>query len=208
MSINAFLEFDIQKAGKYHSWYASSAGRELGMEQCLAMQRALGEPGGRSLLEVGCGTGYFTDMFVRSGFGATGVDNSGAMIQVARETYGRDLNLIMADAGQLPFPDGRFDVVVFATSLEFMPGCGPALSEAQRVARSEMVFLMLNPDHPMNIRRRRRDRDRGGVFADVRFQRPRELEALFAQNGGRAWRSSLTAPPEDRSYYVMKITRA
>ncbi|GAG28255.1 unnamed protein product, partial [marine sediment metagenome] len=134
-------------------------------------------------------------------------DSSEAMTGTAREKYGDDLELMVADARRLPFPNRSFDVVLLATSIEFIKDAESAAAEAERVARSELLFLMLNPDHPMNTMRMRRAESDGGVFRGARFRRPDELMKLFGGNGRRRWTGSLVIEPDSSPYYILKMIR-
>ncbi len=67
-------------------------------------------PNGR-LLDVGCGDGFWTSIFVEFGFDATGVDLSPGGIDAARTRY-PGIRFLVADADEpLPFESGSFDVV-------------------------------------------------------------------------------------------------
>jgi len=205
--MDSFMEYDIKSAEKYHSWYEAGDGREIGAGQREVLKRALGEPGMRRLLEVGCGTGYFTGWLHRQGFNVTGIDNSAAMIDFARKKYGNGFEFRVGDAVNLPFTDDYFDVLVFATSFEFISDAVSAACEAERVARSEIILLLLNPDDPMNIKRKERDEFGGGVFRDASLRRPNEVKALFEEAGLHCWSGSCIAEPDGNSYYIMRIIR-
>lgn len=65
---------------------------------------------GETLLDVGCGDGFWTDLFAEAGFLSTGVDFSPGGIEVARTAYPRPTFLV-GDAEDLPFADDSFDIV-------------------------------------------------------------------------------------------------
>jgi SAM-dependent methyltransferase len=88
------------------------AGKDYGRESrdlVRLARRFLARPG-RSLLDVGCGTGRHLE-YLRKAFTVAGVDASGAMLSVARQRLGRTVPLTQGD--MRTFRLGRtYDVVV------------------------------------------------------------------------------------------------
>jgi phosphatidylethanolamine/phosphatidyl-N-methylethanolamine N-methyltransferase len=76
----------------------------------------------RAVLDVGVGTGdLFVDVVRRNPGGRhAGVDLSPAMLARARRRAGGEVELALAEAGDLPFPDARFDVVASTFVLELV----------------------------------------------------------------------------------------
>jgi len=110
----------------YHQWYKEPPGLALAALEKKALSRLLFRLGGGSLLDVGCGTGYFTAWLAELGFLVVGLDRSASMLQFARERYGH-LSFLQGSGEALPFSDRSFDAVFFITSLEFMAHpAGPA----------------------------------------------------------------------------------
>jgi SAM-dependent methyltransferase len=94
------------------------------------------------LLEVGCGSGYYSEVFaalVAQGVRYTGIDTSDAMIARARAHY-PSIAFEVADATQLPCADGAFDVVFNGVSLMHIIDYPAAIREAARVAARYCVF--------------------------------------------------------------------
>lgn len=63
-----------------------------------------------SILDVGCGNGFYSSLFQQRGLHVTGVDRSAKAIEYCRETYGTVCNWICDDAFQLN-ELGQFDCV-------------------------------------------------------------------------------------------------
>jgi len=95
-------------------------------------------PAGKNWLDVGCGTGAFTEEIIAKCQPASvsGLDPSPAQIEFAkaRANLGA-VNLQVADAQSLPFADASFDVGVMALVIAFIPDTEKAVAELARVVR-------------------------------------------------------------------------
>ncbi len=94
------------------------------------------------LLDVGCGSGYYSDVFsalLADGVRYTGVDYSGAMIARAR-ARSPSTAFEVADATRLPYAGGAFDIVFNGVSLMHIIDYRAAIGEAARVAAGYCVF--------------------------------------------------------------------
>ena len=96
----------------------------------------LGDVRGLDIVELGCGTAFFSAGLARAGAHPVGVDLSRAQLDTARRCQQRHnvfFPLVEADAGQVPLRSGRFDLVV--SEYGAAPWCDPAvwLAEAARL---------------------------------------------------------------------------
>jgi SAM-dependent methyltransferase len=102
---------------------------------------------GKEIVELGCGTAYFGAWLKRAGAGrVVGVDVTPAQLDTARrmdEQFGLGLELIEANAEDVPLPDESFDIVVSEYGASIW--CDPKLwvAEAARLLRpeGELVFM-------------------------------------------------------------------
>ena len=90
-------------------------------------------------LEVGCGTGAFTELVVKKCAPVAVVATDPAVPQVEysrRQPIAKEADFQVADAHALPFPDRSFDIIASALVLNFLSDSRRALSEMRRVGRS------------------------------------------------------------------------
>lgn len=101
-------------------------------------------PGGGVLLDVGCGTGIVTAGLAtgRTDLKVLGADAAHGMLRKAADRLGPHAAL-MANATQLPFPDGELDVVSAVWLLHLVPAeaVRRIVAEAARVLRPGGMFV-------------------------------------------------------------------
>ena len=103
------------------------------------MQKHFGLTGSSSVLDVGCAKGFMLHDLAEliPGITVTGVDISEYAIANAIDDMRPHVQV--ADARQLPFADGSFDVVISINTVHNLdgPDCAQALREIQRVSRGK-----------------------------------------------------------------------
>ena len=106
----------------------------------------LGDVAGKDVIELGCGTAYFGAWLARRGARVTGVDLTPAQLETARrcsEELGVPMELIEANAEDVPLPDASFDLALSEYGASIW--CDPYrwIPEAARLLRpgGELVFL-------------------------------------------------------------------
>lgn len=106
----------------------------------------LGVPDGARVLDIGCGTGNYTQALNKRGIGMVGLDRSGLMLRKAR-SKASDLPLIGADAAALPFPDRSFDGAICTLALHHFADLDATFAEAARVLhRGRLVIFTALPE--------------------------------------------------------------
>jgi ubiquinone/menaquinone biosynthesis C-methylase UbiE len=114
---------------------------------------------GEKVLDVGCGTGslpILAKIAVGDGGEAAGIDSAANMISAARrkaERAGLDIDFRFASIDNLPYPDGRFDVVTSTMMFHHLPVeiKEKGLREIHRVLKAGGRFFLcdfLTP-HPL-----------------------------------------------------------
>jgi ubiquinone/menaquinone biosynthesis C-methylase UbiE len=90
-------------------------------------------------LDLGCGTGVFTELIVdtTSPAAVSAIDPTQVQIEHARSLpIGQRADFQIGDAQALPFSDNSFDLVVAALVINFIPDRPRALAEMRRVGRA------------------------------------------------------------------------
>jgi ubiquinone/menaquinone biosynthesis C-methylase UbiE len=105
---------------------------------------------GCRVLELGCGTGVYTEELARTGAEVFAVDLSRNMLNVAKHSLNApNVSHVQSDANRLPFADNSFDAVVGTYVLQYID-LDTCLPEVVRVLanRGRVAFVepnMLNP---------------------------------------------------------------
>jgi SAM-dependent methyltransferase len=106
----------------------------------------IGDVAGKDVVELGCGTAYFSAWLAKRGARPVGVDPTPAQLETARrmqEETGITFPLVEAPAEAVPLPDASFDLAVseYGASLWAVPERW--LAEASRLLRpgGRLVFL-------------------------------------------------------------------
>jgi SAM-dependent methyltransferase len=122
--------------------------------------QVLGDVSGLDVVELGCGTAYFSAWLARRGARPVGVDVTPAQLDTARRVMADseiEFPLLEASAEDVPLPDGSFDLAVseYGASL----WCDPErwVPEAARLLRPDgrlvfltnsMLMILCVPDEP------------------------------------------------------------
>lgn len=133
----------ITNPATYDAWYRTKKGQWIGEAEFSLLMKLLHPSTNQTLLDVGCGTGYFTQRFYDAGLRVSGIDPDGAMLQYAK-SKNKAIEYSQANAYKLPFNDASFDYCTAVTSLCFMRNPQLALAEMWRVSRSGIALGLLN----------------------------------------------------------------
>ena len=165
---NPFADPNI--AANYESWY-HTRGKKAAEEEKALISTFIGRYfNARTILEVGCGTGYFTSWFEELGLRAVGLDSSWHMVQEAH--HHNPLFCVQGDGLSLPFRGRSFDLVAMITTLEFLDSPKQAILEALRVTRQGMILGMINKCSLLGLRYLIKG---GPIWGQARLFSPKEL---------------------------------
>lgn len=155
----ALMDPQTAIASKFDGWYTTSvARRQDAAYRALVQEMYAGRPRqdfiaaaeavrltgttDASILEVGCGSGYYSEILshlLGRRLRYVGLDYSPAMIGLAQRRY-HDDPFVVGDAIGLPFAEGGFDTVLNGVSLMHILRYEMAIAESRRVARRWCIF--------------------------------------------------------------------
>jgi len=168
-------------ARRYDRWYQTRFGRWADRLEKQLLAELLGQVQGKSILDIGCGTGHFSLWLVEMGYEVTAIDNSDAMLQAARAKLGDKATVQQMSAENLEFADNSFDIALMVTALEFVDEPEKALSEAARVARESIILGVLNKQSLLGRWRKFTGLLKRNSYSDARFFTSGELARLCRQ---------------------------
>ena len=144
------------------NFFADSATYERAMGRC---SRVAGKifldwidiPDDLQWLDVGCGTGSFTELVLERNAPKTisAIDPSEGQVAFAKnKSWAGCVDFRQGDAMSLPFADNEFDVAVMALVIQYIPDPAKAMSEITRVVRPGGTIATYTwpgslEDHPM-----------------------------------------------------------
>lgn len=108
-------------------------------------------PSGSSVLDIGCGPGFFSLLLANLGMKVTSADYSEGMLQKAKELIRQnssaEVEFVRADAQNLPFRSGTFDAVVSRNLVWNLEEPEKAYSEWLRVLKPEGKLFIFDGNH-------------------------------------------------------------
>lgn len=108
----------------------------------------LSKHGVRSILDAGCGDGWWTAELHKLGFQVVGMDISGRALQVASRRYPHlDFKRFPLDRGGWPFSADQFDAVFASEVVEHVYDLGTMFAEMNRVLRRGGLLIITTPYH-------------------------------------------------------------
>ena len=116
---------------------STSPNRKLGV---------LGDVAGLDVVELGCGTAYFSAWLARRGARPVGVDLTPAQLESARrcqQRYGPVFPLVQANAENVPLADNSFDLAISEYGASLWCDSSLWIAEAARLLRpgGRLIFL-------------------------------------------------------------------
>ena len=96
------------------------------------------------LLDVGCGTGFYLDLFDCD---VTGIDPSEELIRRYNGTH----QVMLGHAEQIDFANKYFDIVISLTSIHNFDDIENGLKEMERVGNNKYVFSVLKRSDKKDI---------------------------------------------------------
>lgn len=138
---------------------------------------------GRTVLDLGCGSGFHLPRFAETAATVIGVEPHPGLVRLARRRTQRGsaglapIDVRSGTAQAVPLPDASVDVVHARWAYFFGPGCEPGLAELDRVVRRGGTALIIDNDG---------SRSTFGSWFRRGFPHlpsPEEIERFWAQRG-------------------------
>ncbi|MFN2342227.1 MAG: class I SAM-dependent methyltransferase [Desulfonatronovibrio sp.] len=196
--------FDSEKIVKaYEHWFETEAGQfAFAQEKRLIQYMVSAWPRRKqSLLDIGCGTGVFLELFWHSGFDVYGIDASGQMLARVREKMGNKADLHLGKAECLPFDDNEFDFSAMINVLEFCPEPMEALQEAYRVTKKGILICFLNKNSLYYLKKKTLRASRTGILTKARWFSHNEIIKMINKTMGPKKTYSLSVLPGSKSMW-------
>lgn len=162
----------------YDAWYDTPRGRWIGETEFALLKSMLRPESNRSLIDVGCGTGYFTRLFARElGGTVVGLDPDEEALRFARAHAVAGESYVFGRAEALPFEDDAFDFSISVAALCFAQEDRLAVREMLRVTRRRFALGLLNRN---SLLWRRKGRNGGtGAYAGARWHTAAQARLLL-----------------------------
>ena len=171
-------------ADTYDEWYETAEGAMYDrLEKKAISKYLLRDVQGRKLLEIGCGTGHWSQFFGEHDFEVMGVDVSERMVSKALETKLQNTSFYIADGHFLPFKDGVFDVTAAIVTLEFVRDAELVVREMVRCTRKPGGQLLIGVLNMLTRLNRKRQQSPESLYAKARLFSSEQLKQLLGPYG-------------------------
>ena len=162
----------------YDAWYHTPRGAWIGDLEFGLVRQLLQPEAGESLLDVGCGTGYFTRRFAGElNLRVVGLDPDNLALDYARAQGTGTDRYCAGNAVFLPFGDRSFDLSVSVTALCFVDDARRAVGEIMRVTRKRFVIGLLNRYSLLYLQKGRKGGS--GAYRGAHWHTAPEIRTLF-----------------------------
>ena len=152
-----------QIANTYHARYTGS--KLDGIDS--ALMELAGRNSAKSILEVGCGTGYWIESLRAKTFAKVfGLDASTGMLGKAAQRLGHE-GLVLAAANRLPFRERSFELLFCVNALHHFDDPADFLMQAARLLIPGGVFAIIGID-PRTVHRYHYEYFEGALELDLK----------------------------------------
>ncbi len=165
-------------ANDYDTYYQTPFGKKVDQIEKKIISGFLQYIPKKPMLDVGCGTGHWTQFFIEQGFDKiTGIDASEEMLNIAK-SKNIDANFLLSDAENLPFKDESYPVIAFITMLEFVENQDNVIKEMYRllVPGGWLILGCLNAESALG-----KNKANSETFKDAKFLTIPEIKSKFEQ---------------------------
>ncbi len=170
---------DKEIACNYDKFYVSEYGKlvdEIEKKMCSDFLKDIPKS---DMLEIGCGTGHWSEFFIDNGFQLVATDISEAMLDVMK-SKNLNVDIKLANSENLPFKDNEFSIVSSITMIEFVENQKKVIDEIYRVLKPNGFLLMgcLNKNSVLW-----ENRENNKHYKGAKFLTPEEFSSLLSPIG-------------------------
>lgn len=133
----------VDDAELFNSRLLKSLYEKLIIGKEIRMVRNILGPGAHALLDIGCGTGWTSDVWKRNGFDVTGLEPSTARRAIAQQRYGLRVlphYLEELDSGQ------HYDVIILRQVLEHLEDPVAMVRKIRTMLKKDGLFVLIVPN--------------------------------------------------------------
>ena len=134
-----FFESIADQFDDLHNWYDLERRLAVIFDELLTEEMA-----GARVLDLGCGSGWFSRRAVERGVSLISLDISESLARITNKSTG--MPAVTGEGGLLPFSQQSFDIVVSSEVLEHMDEPARGIKEVTRVLKPDGVFVMTTPN--------------------------------------------------------------
>jgi ubiquinone/menaquinone biosynthesis C-methylase UbiE len=149
-----FQEVSVPAREGYDRWaevYDTDGNPLIAIEEPEA-SRMIGDVRGRTVADVGTGTGRHALRMARDGARVVAIDFSLGMMGRARAKPGAErIAFVCGDCSALPLPDAAFDRVISGLVVEHITALDPYFRELGRICRPDGFIVVTNLHPAMNL---------------------------------------------------------
>ncbi len=94
-----------------------------------------------TVLDLGCGTGFFTELLASTYQQVIGVDISSKMLEFTQQNRSGDIQLVAGDAFKMPFSDNSIDCIYSNLAIQWCNPLENVLEELMRILKPGGIFV-------------------------------------------------------------------
>jgi ubiquinone/menaquinone biosynthesis C-methylase UbiE len=173
--------FDFHTASAYEKWSIRPEIKRAKLSEFRLMMEMLAPMRGKTVLEVGCGSGSSLIPFIEKGLLVSGIDPSPYMLDIAHRNLGDQVELYRGAGEDLPFEDNSFNYICLNATLEFVEDYEAVIEEACRVAKDKVYIGMMNRFALKGYRHRFNDMLTENIQAQLRYFSIGEIKCILRQ---------------------------
>lgn len=125
-------------------------------QKCMAFSiwKFLEKQGIKTILDVGCGSGWLINYLNHRSFKAQGCDKADEAVKLAKKIVKPSSLVIKASATKLPYQDSSFDAILGVSIIEHLTRTEAKkfLAEAHRVLKKDGWIFLVTPNYATPLR--------------------------------------------------------